>query len=119
MGYRHDLGLWAPAEEKQCIVYWLNSSADVCVCVVPAHPAAVKEASTASWPSRYGILQSSSSKVEPVRLTLLTCSRRPHTHRLTEGGGRAARYCCHRGGGGDETSRYISMQRRHLELSAL
>ena len=37
MAYRQDLGLWAPAVGEQCIVYslyWLDSSADVCVCVL-------------------------------------------------------------------------------------
>ena len=60
----------------------LYSNISVCVCVVY-----LLVVSTGSWTSRYGIFQSSSSKVEPVRLTLLTCSRRPQTHRLTEGGG--------------------------------
>ena len=37
MAYRHVLGLWVPAVGEQGIVYWLNSSADlcvVCVCMV-------------------------------------------------------------------------------------
>ena len=48
MAYRHDLGLWAPAVGEQCIVYslyWLDSSADVCVCGVLARPAAVSTVS--------------------------------------------------------------------------